>query len=168
MKAIITTILLFSHLVVNTQTRYYYRKNTIDQYIGIAAGQETFISGVMPKVGLLVQNFHTKNKKFSTYYGADITLGVFFQFWLSVTAQTGIRYNYISLDNSIGYLGLFPQKLSSKHQFTCNPKLGTKIGPVWLKAGPSILLSHRRALNNFLKIGEYYYNFEILFLINTN
>lgn len=164
MKAIIITIFLLSYTLVFTQSR----NKTIDLYAGIAAGQETFISGVMPKIGILTQHLPMKNKKFSAYYGTDITLGLFFQFWLVGTIQAGVRYNYISLDNSVGYLGLFPQKLPSKSHFTYNPKLGIKTGPVWFKAGPSILLSHKRALNNFLKIGECYYNFEILFLINTN
>lgn len=168
MKAIIITILLLIQIDAFSQTRYFSRNKTLDFYLGTAAGQETFISGAMPKMGALVQNYHTKNKKFSSYYGTDITLGAFFQFWLSVTTHTGIRYNYFSLDNSVAYLGLFPQKLPSKSHFTYNPKLGVKIDWIWFKAGPSILLSHKRALNNFLKIGEYYYNFEILFLINTN
>jgi len=148
-------------------------------YIGLAAGKETFISGFFPKLGILQSinigkrefnpvyeynseknNNYFKYKdmpKYSFYGGADITFFGFFSAVLTFSGYTGFKIGIFTIDNSIAYLTTFP-----KYQLTYNSKIGIKLGPIWVKSGPSFILKNTYAISDsWMKFNNNYYNFDL-------
>lgn len=114
----------------------------------------------------------------STYYGFEASAFLLTAPWLSLDALYGIKKNVFTVDTSIGgwwFPGYrnAPEPLGSHFHSTVNPKVGIKFRKVWLKAGPSVHLykdyrhSGKEPLGivNMGKIGNMYYNFEILIKI---
>jgi hypothetical protein len=127
-------------------------------YGGFGFGQETGIS--LPKISFY--NFQKRNS-FETYYGAEVGIFGFVAFWMSLDCLYGIKKNLFTFDTSVGMLWIPPQgNPDAEHSFypTINPKIGIKYRRLWLKTGPAINLSNEKV--NIGKIGNMYFNFEIL------
>ena len=138
---------------------------------GVGFGQEIGISFPFPKIGYY--NFQDR-KILSTYYGIEGCIGMFNSPWLSLDCLYGVKKSIFTLDTSIGVWWLPKSKygdiVNGPHfHSTINPKVGIKFWKVWLKAGPSIHLYRNYpkgqedlGIANMGKIGNKYYNFEIL------
>ena len=131
-------------------------------FAGFAFGQETGIS--LPKFG--IYSFQ-KRKNFETYYGAEVGIWGLVVWWMSLDCLYGIKKNIFTFDTSIGAWWAPRQfKDGAGHYFqtTINPKIGVEFYGLWLKAGPSIHLyrSDSDRKMDFGKIGNMYFNFEIL------
>ena len=142
-------------------------------YIGFGAGAETGISFMLPKFSYY--NFQNR-KSFETYYGIEGSAWIIHAFWTSLNCLYGVKKDSFTFDISTG-MWWYP-KLKNEDgsegwgpyfRTTLNPKVGFKFKGVWLKAGPSIPLyrnyskeQERLGIVDFIKIGNMYYNFEIL------
>jgi len=134
---------------------------------GIVAGQES-IFGVK---GYFIKPYSfTKSAKKSAfgfykvgaYTGLEYGGFMFFAIWGEIGVNTGVSLGPFTLDNSINSLFVLVEG-PTRYQTTYNPKLGIHLGPVWLKAGPSFLISKESVLfEDWIKIGKYNMNFEII------
>jgi hypothetical protein len=128
-------------------------------YAGLGFGPETGIS--LPKIS--IYSFQNR-KNFETYYGAEVGIWGLVAFWMSLDCLYGIKKNIFTMDTSLGAFWAVPPD-GTRHYFhtTMNPKIGVKFWKLWLKAGPSIHLYRSDSdAGSFGKIGNMYYNFEIL------
>lgn len=133
-------------------------------YGGIGVGPETGIS--IPKISF----YDFQNRKFlETYYGAEAGIWWIERLSLSFDCLYGVKKNVFTFDTSIGALWISTRRdLDLGHYFhsTVNPKIGIKFWKVWLKSGPSFHLSRTDTKDYWAvepgKIGNRYYNFEIL------
>ena len=140
-------------------------------YMGFGAGPETGISLFSPKISY----YNFQNRKIvSTYYGIEGCIGLITFPWLSLDCLYGIKKNIFTLDASLG-VWWFPKRTYVEEpagpyfHSTINPKVGIKFWKVWLKAGPSIHIykdypkeEKPVGMIDIVKIGNVYYNFEIL------
>jgi len=141
-------------------------------YIGFGVGPETGISAFMPK--LSYYNFQNR-KYFETYYGIEGSVWIMHAFFMSLDCLYGIKKGKLTFDTSLG--AFWYPKLSIEgsdplgpyFHSTLNPKIGFKFKRVWLKAGPSTHLykdypkeEERLGVLDLVKIGNVYFNFEIL------
>jgi hypothetical protein len=143
-------------------------------YFGFGVGPETGMSLFLPK--LSYYKFQSR-KNFETYYGIEGTIGMTLHSpYISFDALFGVKKNVFTFDNSIAVL-YFPRYNDTTdtfdyyHHATFNPKIGIKFWKVWLKAGPSLFLyrdypKETGHFGNFVKIGNIYYNFEVLIYPN--
>jgi hypothetical protein len=142
-------------------------------YTGIGTGPETGISLILPKVS--IYSFHNR-KILSTYYGIEGCIGIFNSPWFSLDCVYGVKKHVFTLDTSLG-IWWFPkhnydEPVESYFHSTINPKLGVEFWKIWLKAGPSIHMyknypkeQKRIGMVDLVKIGNMYFNFEILIKI---
>jgi hypothetical protein len=143
-------------------------------YIGFAVGHETFVSATFPKFGVLgylplgndSRSYDDKRNlsKFAIYGGADLSIFALFQPAIGVTGYSGVKMRFFTIDNSLAFLNGFPDGkiVNDKHQFTYNPKIGIKLGSVWLKVGPSFIIEDRWIeLNKWMKVGSHFYNIDL-------
>ena len=131
----------------------------LDLYGGVGFGPETGIS--LPKIS--IYNFQNR-KNFETYYGAEAGIWGFVAFLISLDCLYGIKKNIFTMDTSLGAFWAIPPD-GTQYYFhtTINPKIGIKFWKLWLKTGPAIhLYRSDSAVGSFGKIGNMYYNFEIL------
>jgi len=131
-------------------------------FAGFAFGQETGIS--LPKVSFYI---YQNRKFFETYYGGEVGIWGLVVWWMSLDCLYGIKKDIFTFDTSIGAWWAPRQfKDGAGHYFqtTINPKIGVEFYGLWLKAGPSIHLYRNDPERNinFGKIGNMYFNFEIL------
>lgn len=144
---------------------------------GIGIGQENFVS--LPKLSayvsynLLNNNDTTSNtlQKCNIYFGAEASMLVFFGGTFSISGTAGLQTGPITLDCPITRLWLSDAEGDiAGRQTTINPKIGGMIGPIWIKAGPSFLLTDDEFVGdifgNFMRIGDYYMNVEVNYFIN--
>jgi len=142
-------------------------------YLGIGFGPETGLSLILPKVSYY--NFQDR-KILSTYYGIEGTIGIIERPWLALDCLYGVKKSIFTFDTSAGVWWLPGDKrndgyyVGSHFHATINPKIGFKFWKVWLKAGPSVHLyrdypkgKEPVGMTNLGKIGNMYYNFEVLF-----
>ncbi len=135
---------------------------------GISVGQESFIG--LPKLYGLGE-FRIAGKQpdygfanLSLYGGGELSLFGFHALALGISANTGVAVGPFTIDNSITYtIRRGPSGEKPGNYTTYNPKLGLNIGPIWLKAGPSILLDGK-GIEDWTKINNRYYNFEVLYI----
>ncbi len=140
---------------------------------GVSVGQETFIG--FPKVSAYKQFPFTKRYSNylqpgfgngAVYVGVDASVFVVFVGVLSVGPTVGYGYKCFSVDNSVTYTAYESGDGELVEEYwTCNPKLGINIGPVWLKAGPSFQLTPTHSGMNMLPIGNTSMNVELLYLV---
>jgi len=139
-------------------------------YVGFGVGPETGISLFLPKVSY--HNFQNR-KNLSTYYGIEGVFGILFAQWFSVDCLYGVKKGIFTLDTSVG-VWWYPEYYEIVPWFhsTLNPKIGVKFWRIWIKAGPSVYLykyypneQEKSGIGNIPKIGNMYYNFEILIKI---
>ncbi len=143
-------------------------------YLGFAAGHETFISASFPKFGLIgylslvkeTRSYDNRRNlsKFAIYGGADLSFFALFQPIIGVTAYTGIKMQFFTIDNSLAFLNGFPDGkiVNDKHQFTYNPKFGLLFGRIWFKVGPSFIIKNRWIeLNDWMKFGSHFFNLDL-------
>ena len=161
-------IVIFKLLIVHNSV--FSQQKGLSGYYGFEVGHETFISGVLPKIGLIrymnLRNDSLYNQKRSTitaYAGADITLGVLYAAWFASNAYAGVKLGHLTLDNSIAYFAGLHSEGKHIDYGTYNPKLGVKIGKIWFKSGPSFKIGKSFYLDNstYFKIGYFNYNFEL-------
>ncbi|HMR17923.1 MAG TPA: hypothetical protein PKA53_01370 [Sphingobacterium sp.] len=133
-------------------------------YGGIGVGPETGIS--IPKISFY--DFQ-KSKYLETYYGVEAGIWWIERFWMSLDCLYGVKKSIFTFDTSIGGWWSAPrQDVDINHYFhtTINPKIGIKFWKIWLKSGPSFHLYRTDTKVNLGvepgKIGNRYYNFEIL------
>lgn len=144
-----------------------------NMYIGFGVGPETGISGILPKISYY--KFQDR-VKFESYYGFEGSIWVVGAPMLSGDILYGIKKNVFTIDNSIG-LWWYPKTESTEYynssgpyfHCTLNPKIGIKFWKLWFKAGPSIILfkdytniGEKTQILDITKLGNVYYNFEIL------
>lgn len=142
-------------------------------YAGLGVGPETVMSGLLPKISY----YHFKDRKrIESYYGIEGSIWIVEAGWFSADFLYGIKKNSLTIDNSIG-VWWYPKTDESKltksigpnFHVTLNPKLGVKFWKLWIKTGPGIFIfkdypksEERIKLLDITKIGNVYYNFEIL------
>lgn len=100
------------------------------------------------------------------YGGGEVSFFYFFLGELSVSANAGIAFGSFTIDNNITsamIFGFAHEGSFARYYHTCNPKIGIIIGPMWLKAGPSFLLSGEPAFPEMMKINGRSFNFELLY-----
>lgn len=158
-----------------TYAQYFKLKNNSVQFVGaagIGVGQENLVS--MPKLsGLMSIKLGSKsNSKFGNfqknafYVGAEGSILIFFTGAWSISGTSGIKINRFTTDCSLTRLWLAnPNGSIVSRQTTLNPKFGIMFGPVWLKGGPSFLLTNenifRDSFGNFMHIGKVPFNLEL-------
>lgn len=135
---------------------------------GITAGQEYFIS--FPKLSCLREFPLTRNRpkygfsNFSFYAGVEGSMFVMYAGVFGISANVGVAIGPFTVDNSITRTAIVgPSGERPGNYTTYNPKLGLNIGPIWLKAGPSILMDGN-GIEDWAKINNRYYNFEVLYI----
>jgi hypothetical protein len=142
--------------------------------LGFGFGPETGFAIMLPKISYY--NFQDR-KIFSTYYGIETTIGMIHTPQFALNCLYGIKRNIFTLDASVGAWWL-PKRtykdtgktIGPYFHSTINPKFGIKFWKVWLKVGPSIHLyknyrpkgQEPAGIVNLGKVGNNYYNFEIL------
>lgn len=138
---------------------------------GVSAGQETFIGaklGVYREFSLVRDRRDDRNfRKFSLYAGPEASLFVFFAGVFSFSATGGVALGPFTLDNAVTYTTFVsPNGHAGQDYGSLNPKIGLQLGPVWLKAGPSYLISGSTIWGDyrFLEINEQPWNFEIRYI----
>ncbi len=137
---------------------------------GIGIGQEYWY-GVQ---GSVVMQFRLSKKDyFKRYYGfypvaaytsIDLNCMGLFAVWGGVGINGGIALGHFTLDNSLSRWGILGPDGQDFGQTLYNPKIGVHIGRVWIKAGPSILLSEERWKEDQLKLGEMNMNISISYI----
>lgn len=145
-------------------------KNDIFGAAGIAIGQEHFAA----VKGSIIKpiNFGYRPRYYPKYgfykHGAYASLegSMFgmFAIWAGLGVNIGYNLGPLTLDNSVTAWGIAGEN-ASFGIVTYNPKVGIRVGPVWLKSGPSFLLAGEEFIDNYLKIGRYNMNFELLYII---
>lgn len=144
--------------------------------VGIEIGQENFVS--LPKFSAYA-SYNLLNNKDSTsdnlekgcvYFGVEGSMFVFFAGAFSVSGTTGFQAGRLTLDCALTRLWLSDADgYSVGRQTTLNPKIGVMFGPVWIKAGPSLLLTNddfiSETLGNFMRIGNNYINVEVNYFL---
>lgn len=172
-KILIIGFLLFSNSFVFSQ---YYKPNSgKTQFVGtmgLGVGQENLVS--LPKLSGFASfklgnrsiSNHGNFQKNSFYLGAEASIVVFFAGAVSISGTTGLKTGPLSFDCSLTRLWLAnPDGDVVARQTTLNPKIGIMMGPVWLKAGPSFLLTDYdifgESFGNFMHIGNIACNLEL-------
>ena len=136
-------------------------------YGGIGVGQEYFF-GVK---GSVIKPFAFQKRARKPKYGL-YPLGAYagleangfslFAAWGGVGVNGGFTVSNFTMDCSLmNWYAVGPDGQKVPSQQSLNPKLGLRMGPVWLKAGPSFLLSQDSFAPEQLKIGRLNYNFEL-------
>lgn len=163
-------------------TNEIYSQNKLDSliknhfYAGLGVGPETAMSGFLPKISFY--NFNER-KRIESYYGIEGSIWIVEAGWFSADFLYGIKKNIFTIDNSIG-VWWYPktdekrgvESIGPYFHCTMNPKIGIKFWKIWLKAGPSLFLYkdyandiNKPGVLELTKIGNVYYNFEILIKI---
>lgn len=90
------------------------------------------------------------------------------EYILSASSSIGYKFNHFTIENALTQSSII--KYDDKPIFwtTTNPKLGLYFKPVWLKAGPSVILLQNqefKTLNteNLFKFNNIYFSFDLLF-----
>jgi hypothetical protein len=165
-------LLFFNSIVLGQHYKSNKDKVRILGSVGLGLGQENLIS--LPKLSGMVSfklNNGTYSKlgqlqKFSFYVGTEASIVVFFAGAFSISGTGGFKTGPITTDCSLTKLYLVnPDGNVVARQTTLNPKIGVMIGQVWIKTGPSFLLSEydifRETFGNFMHIGNVAFNFEV-------
>lgn len=141
--------------------------------LGVAMGGENLLS--VPKLsgyGSLPfgkrRKSHRNFSRNAFYFGSEVSLLVFFGGAFSIAAVTGIKAGPITLDCNINRMILSnPNGDIVGRQSTINPKFGCMLGPVWLKVGPSFLLTDTPIWTDitggFMQIKDTPLNIEVVF-----
>lgn len=136
---------------------------------GVAAGQEYLVSvkGSFIKPFRIGSNKGSRSKfgfyPVCAYAGAEAGLMGLFALWGGIGVCGGFAAGPVTIDNSVTCFGIMGNEGAGGGHITSNPKLGLKFGPVWMKAGPSFLLTSESATGNWLQIGQTKMNFELCF-----
>jgi hypothetical protein len=135
--------------------------------IGAAIGQETFIGA--PRFGIYKEfawkhgSFQDGYKSSGCYVGVEgstlvwIGAGIY-----TVGVNAGVRHQSFTLDNSLSRTIVADTDMQTFAFYnSCNPKIGCRLGPVWIKTGPSIWLSGNADWGRWMKIGSLPVNVEV-------
>ncbi len=142
--------------------------------VGVSAGQETFIG--LPKIALykhipLTQKWNKNKfgyKPLSIYFGPEASIFGFYALILSVSGSAGISLGPVTIDNSLTYSAMFEPSGERYDYPSYNPKVGLRIGPVWLKAGRFVEFNPiRKGVDEWLKYEGIKYNFELLYIFHS-
>lgn len=98
------------------------------------------------------------------YFGLEGSFFALFGVWRGIGANAGFNFQRITIDNSLTWFRVSGSD-GGNTIITNNPKLGLKLGKVWIKAGPSFQINSNDALENWMKIGQLNYNLEVTFLL---
>lgn len=168
----IILIVLFIYGFIHKAESQEKTENFFDKYMytGVAVGPETGISAFLPKIGYY--NFK-ESGNFETYFGAEASFWVIQWPMLSADILYGIKKNLFTFDTSLGVLWLpkatYVKTTPHRTHITLNPKIGIRLGKVWIKAGPGVFLyknyirEESAPILNLVRIGSVHYNFEILY-----
>lgn len=146
--------------------------------LGLGVGNEYFFglkfSAVLP-FSFQKSNgrglFNSKKRKFyplGGYVSLDANAFGFFAVWGGVGVNAGLSLGFITIDNSLIFLGGNAGGGAGygSSRVSYNPKIGLNLGNrVWLKAGPSFSLKSTVPSENWIKIGDFNYNFELSFFL---
>lgn len=165
---------LFFFIQIPTNTQAFYERKFFP-YFGFGVGQESYIS--MPKLGFVRQFPIVFNKgnseieianRYSFYVAADVSMLAIVGFVVTPSVYAGVKAGPITFDLSLANSTyVYYQDKRTVQQLTYNPKLGLKLGNVWLKVGTSMLLKNEFVNKEFFKWGKHYVNLNLNFLINT-
>jgi len=102
----------------------------------------------------------------SFYIGSEVSIAVVFAGAISISGTTGFKIGRFTTDCSLTRLWLAnPSGDVVSRQTTLNPKFGFMIGPIWVKTGPSFLITNENifgeSFGNFLHIGQIPFNIEL-------
>ena len=170
---------------ISTHYKYQLFSNDMFSTLGIGAGYEYVLfalkgSLIKPyrfksryKYVTISQRFKSRHAKygfypFGSYVGLDFNAMGLAAAWLSIGTTIGLSFPFFTLDNSLtfsGWTGPDGGYQNGGH-ISWNPKLGLRIGPVWLKSGPSLILGTTTIDENWLKFNQYNLNFELSFYID--
>lgn len=178
LKILIIGLLLFSNaLVFGQHNRPNGDKMQLVGTVGLGVGQENLVS--MPKLSGFASfklgnrsiSNHGNFQKNAFYLGSEASVLIFFAGAVSVSGTAGIKVGSLSFDGSLTRLWLAnPDGNVVARQTTLNPKMGVMIGPVWLKAGPSFLLTDnsvwRELFGNFMHIDHIACNLELNYILS--
>ena len=147
--------------------------------LGFGFGPETGFAIMLPKISYY--NFQNR-KILSTYYGIEGTIGMIHTPQFALNCLYGTKRNIFTLDVSVGawwlpkrtYKDTDVKPIGPYFHSTINPKFGIKFWKVWIKAGSSVHLyrdyrprgEEPAGITRMGKIGNMYYNFEILIKLN--
>lgn len=158
------------------------RLGTLHGFVGVGLGQEHLLS--LPKVSAIYSLGFKQNRRFKfrssrlpfsgihdlpengLLFGTEVSMFVLFAGTFSTSALIGIKSGPVTAETSITRQFLAsPDGDIVARQSTLNPKLGVKMGPIWLKTGPSFLLGsedvYGSIFGDFLKIGGTAFNVEL-------
>ncbi len=166
-------ILIFCSL--NASAQYYHKSNKLLKFVGaagIAAGPENLIS--LPKLsgfasfklGGKADHRFGNFQRHSFYIGTESSIVILFAAAGSISGVAGFKSDRFTLDCSLTRLWLMnPEGDIVSRQTTLNPKIGVMFGPIWMKVGPSVLMTNenifRDTFGNFLHIGNVPFNLEV-------
>lgn len=152
--------------------------------VGATAGMEHFMAAKIMAVKphpLFAQKDHFGHKTdrsppanglypYSFYYGGEISIMMFFAVWGGVSANVGFNIQNFTFDNSISIMavGGIPNDGAQVHYSSYNPKIGLRIGRFWFKVGPSISLDGDGFADDWFRINNVDYNFELSFIIPSD
>ncbi|MFY0644892.1 MAG: hypothetical protein JXR19_10535 [Bacteroidia bacterium] len=146
------------------------RRKLIDESFmsgGFGIGQEYWYGvnlSFIQQFPLTTQTYFKRHYGFrpvALYTGLDINFFGHFAFWAGAGINVGIALGPLTIDNSLSTWGIIGPDRKSFSQKLYNPKIGIHIGRVWLKAGPSFLLSDERWSEDQLKLGKYNMNISV-------
>ncbi len=172
-KLLILGLLICAHSNTFGQTTEPYIDNLkFVGSVGIGIGQENFVS--LPKLSAYASYNFLNNKEGANqelqncniYFGLEASMFVFFAGAFSISGTAGLKAGPVTLDCALTRLWLSDSEGDIVgRQTTLNPKIGGMIGPVWIKAGPSFLLTDENVVSetfgNFMRIDNYYINVEV-------
>lgn len=172
-RILIFAFLLFSNCLVFGQ--YFRPKNDIVQMVGMAGigvGQENLVglpklSGFASfKLGRQSNSKFGNFQKSAFYIGSEASIVVLFAGAASISGTAGFKTGRFTTDCSLSRLWLANSDGDVvARQTTLNPKIGVMIGPVWIKTGPSFLLTNenvfRDLFGNFMHITNIPFNLEL-------
>jgi len=150
------------------------RTSFLDRFIysiGVSAGHETVISA--PRLGAIFaipfegQTGYARNKaslgRFSFYTGVEASIFVFFAGTFGISGNAGLKIGPFTIDNSFTHTIVAGPSGESHNYSSLNPKVGLKLGPIWIKAGPCYRLRGNFELDKWVQIGSIPFNFDILY-----
>lgn len=157
MKKLIILVFIFCFTFLSAQSKdphsEFYHNFTYG--MAISYGSENILAVIPPKLSVY---YYKPISNVEFYCGAEVSTWVMLDFFTTTALVAGVKSNIFTFDTSLSYL-YYPRQtdfdLNTEGPYSSlslNPKIGLKLGWLWFKFGPGLILK------KYIHDKDYFFN----------